>query len=97
MFSKFNIKTSRQTLLIILLSVFFISNNAISQTSKTDSKPYLILISFDAFRWDYPNRGISPNIQYMKENGVSAISLRSGFPSKTFPNHYAIVTGNVSS
>jgi ectonucleotide pyrophosphatase/phosphodiesterase family protein 5 len=29
----------------------------------------------------------------MKHNGVHALSLESCFPSKTFPNHYAIVTG----
>lgn len=57
------------------------------------SQPYVILISFDGFRWDYSNRGISPNIDIMKKDGVSALSLRPSFPSKTFPNHYAIITG----
>jgi ectonucleotide pyrophosphatase/phosphodiesterase family member 5 len=57
------------------------------------SKPYLILISFDGFRWDYVNRGITPNFDYISENGVSAKSLRSCFPTKTFPNHISIVTG----
>ena len=54
---------------------------------------YTILISFDGFRWDYPNRGITPNLDIIKENGVHAISLKPCFPSKTFPNHYSIVTG----
>ena len=93
MLNRINFKISEQTFLIILLSFFFIFNSSFSQTQKQDSQPYLILISFDAFRWDYPNRAISPNIEYMKEHGVSAISLRSGFPSKTFPNHYAIISG----
>jgi ectonucleotide pyrophosphatase/phosphodiesterase family protein 5 len=74
--------------LLILITFLCVSTSLFSQ-----SQPYLILISFDAFRWDYGNRGISPNIEYMKENGVSALSLRSGFPSKTFPNHYAIISG----
>ncbi len=56
-------------------------------------QPYVILISFDGFRWDYANRGITPNIDIMKKNGVSALSLRPSFPSKTFPNHYAIISG----
>jgi len=59
----------------------------------SQSQPYVILISFDGFRWDYANRGISPNIDRVKKEGVSALSLRPSFPSKTFPNHYAIVTG----
>ncbi len=57
------------------------------------SKPYVILISFDGFRWDYSERGITPNIQKMKDRGVTAKSLRPCFPSKTFPNHLSIITG----
>ncbi|MCL6098352.1 MAG: ectonucleotide pyrophosphatase/phosphodiesterase [Bacteroidetes bacterium] len=56
-------------------------------------KPYVILISFDGFRWDYLNRNITPNLEKVRENGVSAISLRPAFPSKTFPNHLSIITG----
>lgn len=57
------------------------------------SKPYVILISYDAFRWDYLNRGISPNLEKIRQEGVSAFSLRPAFPSKTFPNHLSIITG----
>ena len=56
-------------------------------------QPYVILVSFDAFRWDYLNRGITPNLESIKVSGVSALSLRPAFPSKTFPNHTSIVTG----
>lgn len=55
--------------------------------------PYVILISFDGFRWDYTMRGITPNIQRMIDNGVYASSLRPAFPTKTFPNHLSIITG----
>ncbi len=54
---------------------------------------YVILVSYDGFRWDYMNRGITPNLEKVKEEGVSPISLRSCFPTKTFPNHIAIATG----
>ncbi|MGA7722286.1 MAG: ectonucleotide pyrophosphatase/phosphodiesterase [Ignavibacteriaceae bacterium] len=56
-------------------------------------QPYVILISLDGFRWDYVNRGITPNFDFIKANGIAAISLRPDFPSITFPNHYSIVTG----
>jgi ectonucleotide pyrophosphatase/phosphodiesterase family member 5 len=59
----------------------------------TQSKPYVILVSFDAFRWDYLNRDITPNLEKIRTTGVSALSLRPSFPSKTFPNHISIVTG----
>jgi len=56
-------------------------------------QPYVILISFDGFRWDYVDRGITPHFDYIKENGVAAKSLRPCFPTKTFPNHISIITG----
>jgi predicted AlkP superfamily pyrophosphatase or phosphodiesterase len=71
-----------------LIILFTLTSILISQT-----KPYVILISFDAFRWDYLNRGITPNLDKLKNEGVSALSLRPTFPSKTFPNHLSIITG----
>jgi ectonucleotide pyrophosphatase/phosphodiesterase family member 5 len=55
--------------------------------------PYVILISFDGFRWDYVERGITPNFKKLADDGVSASSLMPVFPTKTFPTHYSIVTG----
>lgn len=73
-------------LIMILVIVFSVKEFA-------QPANYTILISFDGFRWDYPDRGITPNLKYMKENGVQALSLQPCFPSKTYPNHYSIVTG----
>ena len=53
----------------------------------------LILISFDGFRWDYRTKAPTPNLQRLIERGVHAENLIPSFPSKTFPNHYTIVTG----
>ena len=71
-------------LILILVSVIKL---------EAQTQPYVILISFDGFRWDYVDRGITPNFDFIKENGVSATSLRPSFPSKTFPNHWSIITG----
>ena len=57
------------------------------------SKPYVIIVSFDGFRWDYLNRNITPNLNEILNDGVHALSLRPSFPSKTFPNHISILTG----
>jgi predicted AlkP superfamily pyrophosphatase or phosphodiesterase len=57
-----------------------------------DSRPTLILISFDGFRWDYRTMYSAPNINRLAAKGVSA-DLIPSYPSKTFPNHYTIVTG----
>ena len=76
---------SKLTLLFLLL---IITNLTIAQ-----SHPYVLLISFDGFRWDYSERGITPNLDKMKQEGVHALSLKPSFPTKTFPNHYSIVSG----
>ncbi len=55
--------------------------------------PYVLLISFDGFRWDYLDRGLTPHLDSLSARGVRALSLRSTFPSKTFPNHLSIITG----
>ena len=54
---------------------------------------YVILVSFDGFRYDYTERVNTPNFDYIEKNGVKAKSLKPVFPSFTFPNHYSIATG----
>jgi ectonucleotide pyrophosphatase/phosphodiesterase family protein 5 len=53
----------------------------------------LILVSIDGFRWDYLNRGITPNLSALAASGVRAERMLPSFPSITFPNHYTLVTG----
>jgi len=77
----------------IILILFIALQVKISFAIIPKERPYVILISFDGFRWDYPNRGITPNLTKLEAQGVKAISLQPAFPSKTFPNHYSIVTG----
>jgi len=72
----------------VLLFVIFLSIN-----SYADKNSYVILVSFDGFRWDYLNRGLTPNLDKIANEGVRALSLRPCFPSKTFPNHISIATG----
>ena len=54
--------------------------------------PITILISIDGFRADYLQRALTPNLSALAAQGISA-AMRPSFPTKTFPNHYAIVTG----
>jgi len=59
----------------------------------TASSPILLLVSLDGFRWDYLDRGVSPNLSALARRGVRAKGLIPSFPSLTYPNHYTIVTG----
>ncbi len=74
---------------LILFSVFIL----LPCTLFPAEKPTLILVSFDGFRWDYAQRGLTPNLEFMAQSGVKASSLEPAFPSKTFPNHLSIITG----
>jgi predicted AlkP superfamily pyrophosphatase or phosphodiesterase len=56
-------------------------------------KPYVILISADGFRFDYPEKYKAEHLLALSANGVRAASMIPSFPSVTFPNHYSIATG----
>lgn len=53
---------------------------------------YTVIISLDGFRWDYPQWYNTPFLDFMAQKGVAS-GLVPSYPSKTFPNHYALATG----
>ena len=63
-----------------------------AQEPAGETPPVTILISIDGFRPDYLDRGITPNLSALAARGVRG-ALKPSFPTKTFPNHYALVTG----
>jgi len=56
-------------------------------------RPRVVLISLDGFRADYLDRPGAVNLRALAARGVRAERLIPAFPSKTFPNHYTLVTG----
>ena len=71
---------------LLLLAVH---GSVLAQEGRT---PVTILVSIDGFRPDYLDRGITPNLNALAARGVRG-ELIPSFPTKTFPNHTAIVTG----
>ena len=55
-------------------------------------KPPLIIVSLDGFRADYMKRKLTPVLDKIGRCGVWTDRMRSVFPTKTFPNHFSIVT-----
>jgi predicted AlkP superfamily pyrophosphatase or phosphodiesterase len=53
----------------------------------------VVLISIDGFRYDYFERLKPPALTRLAARGVRAEGLIPQFPTKTFPNHYTLVTG----
>ena len=93
-------KKSFYLVLILSFNLFFsqsdtaqivVSQRENSQLSET--KPYVILISADGFRYDYAKKYNAENLLKLSENGVAAEAMMPSFPSITFPNHYSIITG----
>ncbi|KAK1789431.1 hypothetical protein P4O66_015360 [Electrophorus voltai] len=55
----------------------------------------LLLISLDGLRaeYQYTWHSLIPVLNKLRKCGTSSIFMQPVFPSKTFPNHYSIVTG----
>lgn len=53
----------------------------------------IVLVSLDGFRWDYLDRPEATGLRAIAASGVRARQMEPVFPTKTFPNHYSIVTG----
>jgi alkaline phosphatase D len=66
---------------------------SISVSAQKSQLPYVVLVSFDGFRHDYVQKYNPTEFLKFIAKGSKAESLIPSFPSKTFPNHYTIVTG----
>ncbi|KAM6893489.1 bis(5'-adenosyl)-triphosphatase enpp4 [Xenentodon cancila] len=80
-------------LLKILLGVLCGTNALAQEKTQQASPPPLLLVSFDGFRADYLQRYSMPNLKLLYSQGVLVEQLTNVFITKTFPNHYSLVTG----
>jgi predicted AlkP superfamily pyrophosphatase or phosphodiesterase len=81
----------RVALLVVLFVLVCVALRAQNHTGELP--PTTIVVSFDGWRWDYATKAPVPNLRRLMERGVRAENLIPSFPTKTFPNHYTIVTG----
>ncbi len=88
-----NFKKHIIILIILILSLSDFVYFANAQNPIKDLKPTVILISLDGFRYDYIDKYKPPTLNKLAETGVRAKWMIPSFPTKTFPNHYAIATG----
>ncbi|MFA7625821.1 MAG: ectonucleotide pyrophosphatase/phosphodiesterase [Candidatus Kapaibacterium sp.] len=79
----------------LFIAILLLSSLTAFKLESKDNEQIVILVSLDGFRWDYPDRGYSPKLKEIEEQGVRALTLQPQFPSMTFPNHYSIITGLV--
>jgi predicted AlkP superfamily pyrophosphatase or phosphodiesterase len=77
-------------IVVVILAIVLTGCNALKQNNQDN---YVVMLSLDAFRWDYPLLANTPSLMQIAENGVTAEALIPCYPSKTFPNHYSMATG----
>ncbi|HWR74617.1 MAG TPA: ectonucleotide pyrophosphatase/phosphodiesterase [Bacteroidales bacterium] len=78
--------------LVIALLALMSATGCSSVRSEREA-PYVVMVSLDAFRWDYDSIYGTPVLDDIADKGVMAVRLIPSFPTKTFPNHYSIATG----
>lgn len=84
-------KLRKLTALLLLFSIPFLNNCTNGSTSEPETK--LLLVSIDGFMNEYLDRNETPNFDRFIDDGVKAEKMIPVFPTKTFPNHFTIVTG----
>ena len=83
-----------KTKTLVLLSILLVAVSCTNEEKNIQSdKPYVVMLSMDGFRWDYPEKANTPNLDYIEEIGVRTEASIPCFPTKTFPNHYSMATG----
>ncbi len=80
-------------MLRFLHSFIFILTLTSTTVAQPTEKPYVVLLSLDGFRWDFPILYQTSHLRTVAADGVKAKALLPCFPTKTFPNHYSIITG----
>ncbi|XP_076016347.1 ectonucleotide pyrophosphatase/phosphodiesterase family member 5 [Genypterus blacodes] len=80
-------------LLLPLVSLHRLSQHARRRDGAARDQPKLLLVSFDGFRWDYVDRAPTPNFHAIMDEGVMVEKVENVYITKTFPNHYSLVTG----
>ena len=58
----------------------------------TQGERYVVVLSMDGFRSDYPAKAHTPTLDSLADVGVRS-AFRPCYPSVTFPNHYSMATG----
>jgi len=78
---------------VLFSQLLILSCTSVPQIEGEDKRPYVLLISIDGYRHDYTDLYEPPHLMALRDGGSHAKSLIPVYPSKTFPNHYSIITG----
>ena len=81
---------------VLCVAVFLSAVHSLAAHFEHKENAKLLLISFDGFRWDYLQRAgreRTPNFHSIIDSGVHPKWVKDAFITRTFPNHFTLVTG----
>lgn len=73
--------------------LLFACSKTPDSVTAAETEQSLLIISIDGLRHDYLSLHQAPMLAELAAGGVHIKQLQPVFPSKTFPNHYSLVTG----
>ncbi|XP_046738704.1 ectonucleotide pyrophosphatase/phosphodiesterase family member 5-like isoform X2 [Diprion similis] len=78
------------TLLSLCTIIITVGTKKVSSVSQYQK---LLVVSYDAFRYDYFNRNLTLFMNDLRKENTHADYMKNVFVTKTFPNHFSIATG----
>ncbi|KAF8512855.1 Phosphodiest-domain-containing protein [Hysterangium stoloniferum] len=70
-----------------------LQSGAFKSNGTHDFKSTVLVVSIDGLRADYLDRGLTPHLLEISRTGLRAKWMQPVFPTLTFPNHWALLTG----
>ncbi|EPQ54545.1 Phosphodiest-domain-containing protein [Gloeophyllum trabeum ATCC 11539] len=67
--------------------------DAVRSNGTHDFKPTVLVVSIDGLQAGYLDRGLTPHLLDIAKKGLRAKFMKPIFPTLTFPNHWALMTG----
>ncbi|TFK24366.1 nucleotide pyrophosphatase [Coprinopsis marcescibilis] len=74
-------------------SPYMFSGDTTKSNGTHDFKRTVVMVSIDGLRAAYLDRGLTPHLLDISKKGLRAKAMRPIFPTLTFPNHWALMTG----
>ncbi|KAJ3988030.1 Phosphodiest-domain-containing protein [Lentinula detonsa] len=87
-FARVLLRSPRQTHPNLSFNGDYIRSNGTHDFRRT-----ALIVSIDGLRADYLDRGLTPHLLEISKRGLRAKSMVPIFPTLTFPNHWALMTG----
>ncbi|XP_076174778.1 ectonucleotide pyrophosphatase/phosphodiesterase family member 5 isoform X2 [Ptiloglossa arizonensis] len=78
---------------VIMFVLMFIMLLNVKDGLLISQHPKLLVVSYDAFRYDYFNRNLTPFMNRLKYESTHTDYIMNIFVTKTFPNHHTMATG----